>query len=350
MKKDGHKPSFFIGAGETAEQAQAKALFIAFALPGNCARVPAMILCIGMTPAAQRVMIFRHLHLDAVNRASQTVEGPAGKFVNVTKVLRELGEDVVGVGFFGGDRGAEIRADLEARGICLEAIMVEARTRQCVTVIDEKTATITELVEESRAVKAEACEELMAAIRKHAGECRAMMMSGTLTPGAPVDFYRKCVEMAHSRSVLAVVDAQGAPLVEALKAKPGLVKPNRHELEATLGRKLPEEADLVGGMRELHERGAESVVVTAGKHGALAFDGRRVWRIEAPQVRAVNPIGSGDAFTAALASRLVRGDDLGEACRWGAATGAANALTLMAGEVHRADIERLIKEVVVRQA
>ena len=51
-----------------------------------------------------------------------------------------------------------------------------------------------------------------------------------------------------------------------------------------------------------------------------------------PRVRVVNPIGSGDAFTAGLVSRLVRGDDLGEACRWGTAVGAANALTPMAGE------------------
>jgi fructose-1-phosphate kinase PfkB-like protein len=60
-----------------------------------------------------------------------------------------------------------------------------------------------------------------------------------------------------------------------------------------------------------------------------------------PQIKVVNPIGSGDAFTAGLVSRLIRGDDLGEACRWGSATGAANTLTAMAGEVNRPDVERL---------
>ena len=43
--------------------------------------------------------------------------------------------------------------------------------------------------------------------------------------------------------------------------------------------------------------------------------------------------------------RLLRGEDLGEACRWASAAGAANALTIMAGEVHRNDVERLVKEV-----
>ena len=90
---------------------------------------------------------------------------------------------------------------------------------------------------------------------------------------------------------------------------------------------------------------AKRVVVTTGKEPALAFDGQSWWRVHAPRVGAVNPIGSGDAFAAGLVWRLLRGEDLGEACRWGSAAGAANALTVLAGEVHRNDVERLVEEV-----
>jgi fructose-1-phosphate kinase PfkB-like protein len=58
-----------------------------------------MILCIGPTPAAQRVMIFPQLVLDAVNRAASTLEGAAGKSVNVAKVLKVLGEQPLATGF-----------------------------------------------------------------------------------------------------------------------------------------------------------------------------------------------------------------------------------------------------------
>jgi len=143
------------------------------------------------------------------------------------------------------------------------------------------------------------------------------------------------------------VDAQGAPLILALPAAPGLVKPNRAELAATVGRKLADQAALLAAMRELHERGAQRVVVTAGEDPVLAFDGARSWRMTPPRIQALNPIGSGDAFTAALAWRLLRGDDLGEACRWGGAAGAANALSLLPGELERADVERLAAEVTV---
>ena len=102
-------------------------------------------------------------------------------------------------------------------------------------------------------------------------------------------------------------------------------------------------------MRDLQERGAQSVVVTAGKEPALAFDGRQFWKVTAPNIKAVNPIGSGDAFTAALVWQLLRGADLGEACRWGCAAGAANALTILPGELEKKDVERLAAEVKIER-
>ena len=170
-------------------------------------------------------------------------------------------------------------------------------------------------------------------------------MSGTITPGGPSDLFFRGAQMAHDAGALSVVDAQGPALIEALMAGPGLVKPNRGELAATVGRDLKDEAAVRSAMRELGERGAQRVVVTAGKEPALAFDGRAFWRISAPRITAINPIGSGDAFTAGLVWRLLRGDDLGEACRWAAAAGTANALTLMAGEVDPEEVERLLREV-----
>ena len=98
-------------------------------------------------------------------------------------------------------------------------------------------------------------------------------------------------------------------------------------------------------MRELCERGAQRVVVTAGKEPALAFDGQSWWRVHPPRIDATNPIGSGDAFAAGLVWRLLRGEDLGEACRWACAVGTANALTVLAGEVRRNEVEQLVAEV-----
>jgi tagatose 6-phosphate kinase len=320
-----------------------------------------MILCIGTTPAVQRVMVFPRLTLDAVNRAKLTLEGAAGKSVNVAKVLKAVGEEPVATGFLGGDRGEFLRSVLAAKRIESDFVPVAARTRQCITVIDEAAGTQTELVEASQAVAPADYAALIAVVRRQLGrgankpqktgprKCRAVVMSGTITPGGPPNFYLACARLAHEAGALSVVDAQGAPLIEALKARPGVVKPNRSELAVTVRRELKSEAAVRQAMRELCERGAQRMVITSGKQPALAFDGRTFWKISSPRVLAVNPIGSGDAFTAGLTWRLLRGDDFGEACRWAAAAGAANALALMAGEVNRKDLERLAGKVEVRK-
>jgi tagatose 6-phosphate kinase len=307
------------------------------------------ILCIGTTPAVQRVMVFRNLTLDAVNRAATALDGAAGKSINVAKVLKTLGGEPVATGFLGGDRGEFLRVALMEKGIESDFVAVSTRTRQCLTMIDESAGTHTELVEESHPVQPADFDKLLAVVRRRVSECRAVVMSGTIVTGGPAGLYFDCTQLAAKTGALSVVDAQGAALIEALKARPGLVKPNRSELAATVGCELKDDAGVMRAMRELGERGAQRVVVTAGKEPALAFDGKGFWRIVLPQIEVMNPIGSGDACTAGLVLRLARGDDLGEACRWGAAAGAANALTLMPGEVDEEDVKRLVRKVEVHK-
>ena len=294
-------------------------------------------------------MIFGKIVRDAVNRAGKTLDGSAGKSVNVAKVLKALGGQPIATGFMGGRRGEEIRADLASKGIEMEFLTVSASTRQCITVINESERTITELVEESHAVAESEYQRLLEIIRRRLVDCRAVVMSGSLTPGGPINFYQQCTELAREAGVLSVVDAQGPALMHALKAGPGVVKPNRVELAATVDGELKTESAVVSAMQELQGRGAERVVVTAGKEPTLAFDGRTTWQVSPPAIKAVNPIGSGDSFTAALTWRLAQGEDLGEACRWGAAAGAANALTPMPGDLDRTEVERLVSEVKVQR-
>lgn len=306
-----------------------------------------MILCLGTTPATQRVMVFKRLAVDAVNRAVTTLDGIAGKSINVAKVLKTLGADPLATGFLGGPRGDTIRQELARKCIQADFVAVSAATRQCITLIDESAAATTELVEESPAVEPGDFQKLAKLVERRLKDCQAIVMSGTITPGGPADFYRQCLELARSFDVLGVVDAQGPALAEALNAHPDLVKPNRQELARTLACELRTEEEVIAAMRDTQRRGAQRVVVTSGKQPTLALEGSRLWRIPSPRVRAINPIGSGDAFAAALIWRLVQADDLGEACRWGAAAGGANALTLMPGELELPELEQLAAEIVV---
>ena len=158
-----------------------------------------MILCLGTTPAAQRVMVFHRLTLDAVNRAVTTLDGAAGKSVNVAKTLKALGEQPVAVGFLGGDRGAEVRALLAAQNIAADFVNVSARTRQCTTLLDQAAGTITELVEEGQPVSTADYAALLDLSLIHISEptrllsisyavfCLKKKQSNPITPSTPTN-------------------------------------------------------------------------------------------------------------------------------------------------------------------
>jgi tagatose 6-phosphate kinase len=304
-----------------------------------------MILCIGTTPTVQRTMVFEHLTMDAVNRAASVEETASGKSINAARVVLALGERPLASGFLGGDTGQFIRGDLDRAGIEHDFVTVGPKTRICITAIDQAGGTATELIEESKPVEPEAWEALRERVRRLMGRVRAVVMSGTLPPGAPAGFYAECVEMAQRSGVMAIVDAKGEPLLLAARARPVVVKPNRAELGQTVGMPVESDTQLRDAIAHLLEQGPQWVVVTMGKEGSVVSDGRRWWRVDAPEVKAVSPIGSGDAFAGGLAVGLVRGMEVPQACVLGTSSAAANALVPVAGRVRAEDIARLQEQV-----
>lgn len=287
-------------------------------------------------------MTFASLHLDAVNRAAAVSRTASGKSINVARVARTLGAKVMATGFVGGDAAAFMRRDLDAAGIRHDFVDVEPTTRTCVTVIDQAAGSATELIEESKPVGPDAWDRLLGRLDAHLRTADALVMSGSLTPGAPEDFYARCAARATAHGVRCVVDAAGEPLRLALAARPFLVKPNRAELARTLGVDTSTDAALRDAMRQVVALGAQWAIVTLGGEGAIASDGSAFWRIAVPKVEVVNPIGSGDAFAAGLAVALTCGEAMPEALALGAACGVANALTRVAGHVRPDDVASLM--------
>jgi tagatose 6-phosphate kinase len=299
-----------------------------------------MILTLGPTPALQRTMIFKRLTVDAVNRAVEVRQAASGKSINVARVLRSMGRQVLATGFLGGQNGRTMRGDMDLAGLRHDFVEVAPATRLCITLVDRGAGTATELVEESVSVAPPDYEALLKKLDQLLPGAAVLVLSGSLPPGAPANFYRRCVELGGER-VKVILDARGDPLLEALEARPVVVKPNRRELAETFGIDPEDEAGVRRAMAEAVGRGAGWIIATMGADGALLSDGRRFWRLQVPHFRAVNPIGSGDAFAAGLAAALSDGRDVPDACRLGAACAAANALTDQAGFIEAGRLAEL---------
>ncbi|MDB5356262.1 MAG: tagatose-6-phosphate kinase, phosphofructokinase i [Phycisphaerales bacterium] len=307
---------------------------------------PAMILCLGTTPTVQRSMTFEHFEFDAVNRSAAVEEYASGKSLNVARVLKTLGADPLAVGFAGGDRGRFLLDDLKQAGVQCDFVNVAAPTRLCTTVIDRATGTATELVEESLPIEPAAWEELDRKLRALLPESKTWIFSGSLPPGAPRDFYARWLPLAREYGARLILDTRGQPLRLAMQHPGFIAKLNRDELAATLGRPLDAPEALREATREITPEGG-AAIVTMGAQGALASDGKHVWRLTPPKVKAVSAVGSGDAFAAGLALGLIRGQSLPESLALASACGAANAMTALAGHVDPQNVERLVSEAAV---
>jgi tagatose 6-phosphate kinase len=128
-----------------------------------------------------------------------------------------------------------------------------------------------------------------------------------------------------------------------------MIKPNEREFSDLVDRSVSDEAEMVEILNEWKTYGIPVVVVTLGDRGAIVLVDGEIYRVTAPAVSAVNPVGSGDAFTAGMASGFEKGWPIEETLKFAAATGAANALEKRAGVIDLNNLERLKNEVQIEK-
>jgi 1-phosphofructokinase family hexose kinase len=263
---------------------------------------------------------------------------PGGKGLNVARAAGSLGAPALLVGFVPGRIGAAAAELIVAEGVELRRVPASGELRSSLIIMEPggRTTVINEPGPELGPGEWDAYEEAIAA---GLAEHHVLVCSGSIPPGAPRGAYGRLVEVARARGAVAVVDASGAALGEALAARPDAILPNLGEAEQLLGHSGGEDVDAaedaqpraLAAARELVQRGAAAAVVTAAAAGAALVDGGRAEWLPAPAVKVRNPIGAGDAFAAGFAVALEQGADLLAAARAGIAAGAASVEHPLAG-------------------
>jgi tagatose 6-phosphate kinase len=282
-----------------------------------------------------------------VNRTADVQQYASGKSVNAARVLHTLGMEVCCTGFVGGGTGEFLLGDLDNAGIAHHFVRVEPATRVCITLVDRGTKSATELIEESHAVAPQSFGQLIAKFKELLASASGVVLSGSLPPGAPVDFYADCVEAAGALAKFVILDATGEPLRRALKHRPTIIKPNRQELSQTVNAPVETDEKLKSAIGRLLAMGPQWAVVTNGEKETVASDGKAFWKIATPKVAVISPIGSGDSFAAGLAAGLAKGQSVPQACQLAAACGSANAMTDRAGYLNKSEVERLVAQAII---
>lgn len=307
------------------------------------------VLCLGLTPAVQRTLVFKRVDIGEVNRAVETYQTSAGKAVNTAVALVTLGTPACVTGFNGGASGRFLAADVRARNVRTCFTPMLGNTRTCTTVMDVAAGKITELVEEGPEPSADARTAFIKRNRRLAARSRLLAISGTLPPGTPDDFYVPFACAAVAAGVPVVIDSHGAALVCILPFKPLLTKLTVRELEKTFDTTCGDEAAILHTARRLQAGGAQAVFITHGGHPAYLLRDGFTLRFDLPEIALNNPIGSGDCTTSGfIHAWLGNGADVAAAARFGLGCGMANALTRVPAQFDPEKALRLAESVIIK--
>ena len=332
-----------------------------------------MLITVSINSSLDTAYIVPGLLVGEINRVREKATVPGGKGNNVARVLRELGYHVVASGFAGGSRGAAIHRGLEQLGVVTEFVWTAVESRTCLAIVDPLSEVLTQILEPGPPIASGELLRLKQKLNTVMGDFAAgaagaggvgrgvpgaplsgpyLIMAGSLPPGVPPGIYAELVHSARSHGFHAALDAAGDALRLGLSARPSVVKVNASEAAEALGlnERRSDPLTLAEGLQAAS--GCQLAVVTAGREGAAAVgrlergDGDEPtavsYFIKPPAVSPViSPVGSGDAFLAGLVGELSTGRDVAEALRTAAACGAANALTLTAATIRKADAARL---------
>ena len=301
-----------------------------------------MIYTVTFNPAIDYVVrLDAPLEVGEVNRARGEDCVLGGKGVNVSGVLAELGCKSVALGFVAGETGAWLERGLAKQGIDTDFIhLPEGMTRINVKI---KAGQETELNGAGPNIPESAMQQLEAKLDA-LQEGDILILAGSIPASLAQDTYERLLARLQGKGVRAVVDATRDLLVNVLKYRPFLVKPNNHELGEIVGRRLTTDAEIVAAATVLQSKGARNVLVSMAGDGALLLDEKGcTHRIGCPKGQVVNSVGAGDSMVAGFVAGWMQTRSYSFALRLGTACGSATAFSL--GLATKEKIDELMKEI-----
>lgn len=307
-----------------------------------------MITTVTLNVAIDKAYVVDTLDKGTVMRVLKCTNTPGGKGLNVAKVAKLCGEEVLATGFVGGHAGAYVEDMLNAISVPNDFVHTANETRSCINILAADGSS-TEFLEPGAPVTEEDVANFLKKFERLVDKSDVLTISGSVPKGVNTDIYGRMVALAKSKNKPILLDTSGELLKEGVKALPTMIKPNDDEIEALLGVPVTNREEILAGAKKLHEMGIAYVVVSLGADGAMVICDEGVFHGRPPKIETVNTVGCGDSMLASFAVGFARGYAIEEALRYAVAVSAANALTMATGHFEMEDMERILPEVVVEQ-
>ncbi|MDY4588189.1 MAG: 1-phosphofructokinase [Oscillospiraceae bacterium] len=283
-----------------------------------------MVYTVTFNPAIDYVVHTGEMKLGATNRSEGEEMYFGGKGINVSIVLRELGINSKALGFTAGFTGEAIEKGLADMGIDTDFVRLDKGNSRINVKI--RSTEETELNGQGPDISDKAIAVLFEKLDK-LSDGDSLILAGSVPSTLPSDIYERILERLSHKKIRVIVDATKALLLNVLKYKPFLIKPNDHELGEMFGVELKTDEEIEKYARKLQEMGAVNVLISMAGDGAMLIDefGKK-HRCGVCRGTVKNSVGAGDSMVAGFTAGLLNGD-YEYALKLGTAAGGATAFS-----------------------
>ena len=284
-----------------------------------------MIYTITFNPALDYIMLVLRCVEGEVNRTESEKIMAGGKGINVSIVLNNMGVENTALGFISGFTGGEIESILNKMGCKTDFIRLDnGFSRINVKIKSDKE---TEINGQGPHISDEAVKKLYEKLDT-LSDGDTLVLAGSIPSTLPDSIYCEIMDYLKDKKLNIVVDATRDLLVNVLKYKPFLIKPNNHELGEIFGVELKTRDEVVPYAKKMQEMGARNVLVSmAGEGAVLADENGEVYESEAPKGKLVNSTGAGDSMVAGFLAGYMERKDFLYAFKMGLSAGSASAFS-----------------------
>ena len=307
-----------------------------------------MIITVTLNAAIDKTLEVPNFRLGRRHRSVEQTTMPGGKGVNVARALKALGQPVIATGLAGGSTGTRIVEGLTEESVLNDFVRIREESRTNTAVLDHLTGSQTEVNERGPAVseaEIELFRDKLLYLARGAGMC---VFAGSLPHGVSADLYAGLIPELQKLGVTTLVDGDGDPLRQAVRAEPSVVSPNVAEAEELVGHEFNDDEDRTYALEEMAELGAREAIMTVsdGCFARVVVEGApRLYRVRVEEQDARAAVGSGDAFLGGYVAARYTGKTPSECLRFGVACGAESTQHFGAGVLDPAKVERLLPEV-----
>lgn len=290
-----------------------------------------MIYTITFNPALDYITQVENFKTGEINRTKTETILPGGKGLNVSIVLKNLGIENTALGFVAGFTGEELIRKLETQGVKTDFVKVKdgiTRINVKISSVNDNSVEETALNGMGPQITKENIEELMNKIQNMTVD-DFVILSGSIPKNIDNNIYEKICEILNEKGITFIVDSTQELLINVLKYKPFLIKPNKEELKETVKRNIHTKEDIINSAKTLQEMGAQNVLVSLGNDGAILLTQEgKTYYSEAPIGQVVNTVGSGDSMVAGFLAGYYKTKDYEYALKMGVSAGSASAFSV----------------------